>query len=273
MTSSIINGLLRDWGTDPLFILTVAALPMLWLALRARLNSAEKTASWPGRYRIWSRLSALLWLGCILLFSAPALVNPRVDALEQQFPYDLSCSENTPIVLLGAGVHKKAQSADDVEYLHGPAHVRAAHAAKLATQHTSAAVIVAGAGLYDVSEASMMRQYLVQRGVAAGRIVAESASRNTRENAENIARYIEAQNWPVEIRLVTSAMHMPRAMRVFRAQGLEPCAAPVDYLALQNVPWYVLAPQTSALLKFDKYLHELIGSWVYERRGWFDRAS
>jgi len=114
----------------------------------------------------------------------------------------------------------------------------------------------------------MMRAYLSQRGVDPQRVILDETSVNTYENAQNAATVVATKGWPSDVRLVTSAMHMPRAVKVFEAAGLTVCAIPVDYLAIKNVPWWALAPQTTALSKFRKYLHEIIGTALYRHRGW-----
>jgi len=261
MNSSIINGLIRDWGTDPIFILAVTAIPMLWLALCSRRRKPRQKPNGWHSHPVWSRLFALLWLSWLLLSTAPASVNPLVEAWEKKVPFDSSCAPDSPIVLLGGGIN-------EVEFLYRASHVRAAFAARLATTFEQAPIVAAGGGLADIPEAAMMRQYLVFRGLDEARIFTDDRSINTRENALNVASLVVEKNWSNEVRLVTSAIHMPRAIGVFQAVGLTPCALPTDYQALSNVPWYMLAPQTTALEKFDDYLHERIGTWVYKRRGW-----
>jgi len=240
---SIVIALMRDWGTDPIFLLVFTAIPLLWMvAFRSKSKRRSRLLS-----RSWAwirRAYAAAWLMLVLVFTAPAIVNPLVDELEQRYPLDSSCLANSPIVVLGAGVSRRATPV--------------------------APIVVSGAGVHSVSEGAMMQAYLQQNGVASARIAAETRSMNTRENALNVSEMMREQYDTSEIRLVTSAMHMPRAMGVFQAVGLQPCAVPVDHMALQNVPWYTLAPQSSAMHKFDKYLHERIGSWLYRRNGWFE---
>jgi len=257
MNSSIINNLLRDWGTDPLFLMVIAGFPLMWFALRSGR-----------RRRVGPWLFTFVWLALVLVSSAPVIVNPLVGALERQSPHDDSCAADTPIMLLSAGLDSRASSAEEVEYLYGPAHVRSARASKLALENLSAPVFVSGKGLYEVSEASMARAYLMQRGVEANRIVMDEASRNTYENAINAATVANSNEWGLRVRVVTSAMHMPRSIAVFESAGFQPCAIPVDFLEVKNVPWYAIAPQTTALAKFRKYLHERIGTAVYRYKGW-----
>lgn len=266
MSSSIINSLLRDWGTDPLFLIAVASLPLLIGCVLPARGKARRV--WRTAFR-W--LTAIIWLVCVLTFSAPLLVNPQVDAWEVRYAHDESCEAASPIVVLGAGLNRVATAADQTEYLYFSSHIRAARTAELALANPQATVITAGAGNTNITEAEMMRAYLTQRGISARRILLDSASENTYEHAVNIATLLKDRDLGQRFRLVTSALHMPRAMGVFKTQGLAPCAIPVDYVAVKPVPWFAIAPQTTALAKFRTYLHERIGYQLYKAKGWINQ--
>ena len=73
--------------------------------------------------------------------------------------------------------------------------------------------VVAGEGV-----APLMRDFLVTHGVPAAVILVENASRNTHENAVNVARLLAGV--PGRKVLVTSDYHMFRARRAFEKAGL-----------------------------------------------------
>lgn len=64
------------------------------------------------------------------------------------------------------------------------------------------------------------------------------------------------------ILLVTSASHMPRAMRHFQAVGLSPIAAPTHYLTQFNSPSSVRywVPSASHLHKTERAVYEALGN-------------
>jgi len=64
-------------------------------------------------------------------------------------------------------------------------------------------------------------------GVSAEDILRLSEPRDTEQESQQIAPLVGSQRFI----LVTSAAHMPRAMGLFRKRGLQPIAAPTDYLA------------------------------------------
>jgi hypothetical protein len=66
------------------------------------------------------------------------------------------------------------------------------------------------------------------------------------------------------ILLVTSALHMPRALALFKAQGLGVTPAPTDFEAGQEPPSGMLAwlPDAGALNGSALAMKELVGKWV-----------
>jgi uncharacterized SAM-binding protein YcdF (DUF218 family) len=81
-----------------------------------------------------------------------------------------------------------------------------------------------------IAEAEIMREFLTGLAVPKTLILVETQSRNTVENARLLRKLILRQ----PLILITSARHMPRAMRVFKAQGMQPLPAPCDFQVRQN---------------------------------------
>jgi uncharacterized SAM-binding protein YcdF (DUF218 family) len=120
------------------------------------------------------------------------------------------------------------------------------------------------------SAAGAVADFIIGTGIAADRVILESASRNTRENAAmtyDIVKPKPGERWL----LVTSAFHMPRAMGVFRVAGFEVVAWPVDYRTTGNGD----ATRSTGSIGEGTYhvdisTKELIGLIVYRLRGWTD---
>ena len=87
-----------------------------------------------------------------------------------------------------------------------------------------------GKGGGGPSEAEVMRDLALAAGVAAGapegRLVLETESRSTLENARCSARIMRARGWTKAL-VVTDAVHLPRALMAFRALGIEAKGAAV----------------------------------------------
>ncbi|MGJ7457464.1 ElyC/SanA/YdcF family protein [Halomonas sp. RA08-2] len=95
-------------------------------------------------------------------------------------------------------------------------------------------------------------------GVPAERIVALDTPTDTGQEATAVR---EALGEGARVLLVTSASHMPRAMRHFEAAGLAPLAAPTHYLANRGdgVGLRYLVPSASELRKTERAFYEWMG--------------
>ena len=92
----------------------------------------------------------------------------------------------------------------------------------------------------------------------------EGESRNTAENASKSAAILRDAGVR-RIVLVTQAFHMPRAVRLFRAAGLEVVPAPTQFKTAANSPLgpLDLLPQSNALRNSYFALHEWLGiAWL-----------
>jgi uncharacterized SAM-binding protein YcdF (DUF218 family) len=69
--------------------------------------------------------------------------------------------------------------------------------------------------------------------------------------------------------LVTSALHMPRALATFRALGVDTIPAPTDFEAVPQ-PFHPLRwlPDAETLAASTQAIKEYLGLWVYRWRGW-----
>lgn len=113
-----------------------------------------------------------------------------------------------------------------------------------------------------------MRDMLVRLGVPADRIVLESTSRNSRDEAVMIAPMLRALGADALV-LVTSAVHMPRSVGAFRAVGWNPtpAVAPDSWFENDWSDW--VRPTTHGLEFSEEVAHELLGLPYYRLRGWW----
>ena len=116
-----------------------------------------------------------------------------------------------------------------------------------------------------LTEAGRAKIFFDSMGVPAQRVLYESASRTTYENAILSARLPgvdPARPWL----LLTSASHMPRAMATFQKAGWNVTAYAVDYSTGNHTPWtdYSLA---DGAVKWKIALHELAGLLAYRLAG------
>jgi uncharacterized SAM-binding protein YcdF (DUF218 family) len=103
----------------------------------------------------------------------------------------------------------------------------------LARRHPEARLVFTGGSaavfMQELKESEVARMFFDQMGLDTSRIVFESESRNTWENAVFTHRLMQPRPGAVWV-LITSALHMPRAVGAFRKAGWTPLPFPVDYL-------------------------------------------
>ena len=117
----------------------------------------------------------------------------------------------------------------------------------------------------------VMRDELVRLGVPPERIVLESASRTTHDEAVLIAPLLRSLGVQ-QVVLVTSETHMRRALGSFRAAGWNAVPAiatdprrPVDR-------WQWVVPTDRGLDATSDVVHEILGIPYYWLRGWWRNA-
>jgi len=201
----------------------------------------------------------------LIMAMAPFGANALVWLVESRVPATNACAAlPSPIVVLAAGFEREPADSHDIAALEADSIRRALGAAELWRRTPGATLVLAGGGPYAISESAVLQDLMQQLGVPAQTIRSESSSHTTWENAEQLRALQPAL--PTQIRLVSSALHLPRALVAFRAAGFQPCAIASDrrYLAASGLGYYL--PQSSALRKAEFPIHELVGEAVYRWR-------
>ncbi|AFY64738.1 YdcF family protein [Geitlerinema sp. PCC 7407] len=126
-------------------------------------------------------------------------------------------------------------------------------------------------------ESADMAAMVQTMGVPESAILEDPDSYNTYQNAINVLQLMRANNIQ-KILLVTSAMHMPRSLRIFQKLGVDAAPAPTDFLVTQQeLEEYTgslqaillnLTPDSERLLQTTRALKEYIGLVIYRLRGW-----
>jgi uncharacterized SAM-binding protein YcdF (DUF218 family) len=118
-------------------------------------------------------------------------------------------------------------------------------------------LVLSGGDYQDIApDASIMQQVALDQGLDRDRIIVETSSSDTADQA-NLLRDRMGQ---APFYLVTSASHMPRAMRMFIRSGTQPIAAPTDFRAVW-APFQVtdVFPQAGTLANTERAFYEYLG--------------
>jgi uncharacterized SAM-binding protein YcdF (DUF218 family) len=233
---------------------------LLFLALGLCVGWLVRTSR-AARYACRCCLAAyiLLWLFC-----TPAVSHFTAMSIEHLSPpLEHRPSEAQAIVVLGVGVIPPA-APDFRTHLGDRTLRRCLKAAELYHDGPPLPVLATG-GKVDKSkpgdtEAVAMKQLLLRLGVPDDRILTETRSIDTYENAVYSQQQLAARRID-HILLVTDAAHMPRASALFRKRGLTVIPAPSHYFT-SEFSWDLFAflPNLSAADINSAIFHEHLGT-------------
>jgi uncharacterized SAM-binding protein YcdF (DUF218 family) len=253
-----------------MILLKSLATPLVWVSV---LLVSGLVLTRPARRRRLLRIGRWLLLAATVLLLVLSL-KPVAEPLA----YSLECQYRSPppetlkgldiIVVLGCGVYPSGGLRQEAE-ISREAYPRLYHGV-VCFKDSGAGVLALCGGVPRggvESEAEVMRRMAMQLGVPEDRIVAETSSRNTMQNAANSAKLLLGRQR--RIGLVTSATHMPRSRKVFEKQFPRDQIVPVPvYYTYDFVGWSPenLIPSSDSLEKSSIALHEWIGLAWYALR-------
>lgn len=212
-----------------------------WLLRARRLSAAVATAA----------------IGWSLLWSIPQMSDWLRAPLESRYPVvaDAALPEADAIVVLGGGnygwLHRPGIRLDQLESSRIAAGTRAWLSGR------APIVILSGGGKPGDTEARTMAAAIVKLGVPASALLLEEHSRSTADNAHYTAALAERRRIR-SVLLVTSSLHMPRAMLQFRNAGIDAIAVPVPEKADRSHWRDRWLPSRSALWRSGRAFKEYI---------------
>ena len=203
----------------------------------------------------------------LLFLSFPPSANWLSDSLEQKYSIPSAAIFMDPkihwIVVLGGG-HNSSMPAG--QQLSDSSRARVVEAIRIFRMKEGRTLIFSGGGVYDPNpNAIAMAEQAKALGIDQKNVLLESKSRDTEEQAELLAPTLK-QN---PFFLITSAIHMPRAMSLFMKKGMNPIAAPCDFSFISQNPPALLRflPNASSLQQSERSFRERLGMIYSTVRG------
>ena len=226
--------------------------------------------------RFWptGRKFVLLSLTLLVIAGFSPLGSLMLLPLENRFP-QWGAGQRSPagIIVLGGAQETVLTMARGQISLNEAAE-RMTEAAHLARRYPLAKLVftggdggfLGGAGV----EADDAQNLFVKLGVPNSQLIMERASRNTYENAGQVAKLVQPKAGEVWL-LVTSAAHMPRAVGSFRKAGIFVTPYPVDYRTRGWLDATSFAAEASkGLRRVDNAVQEWVGLMTYRALGYTD---
>lgn len=223
----------------------------------------------------WYRNRAARWLATSVAVASIALMTPLVaNALlavaESKDASDADCAADAPryVVVLAGGADREPQNTSDVSALSSDTVYRLLAGFEVFSRASQDAhLMLVGGGPYSIRESDVMRTLALRLGIPETSISVETDSTTTWESAQRLAKLTPV---PHRFWLVTSALHMPRAMLALRHAGFEPCSFSSGsfYVPPGGLGYFI--PHTSSLIKSEAAIHEILGNLAYRIRAWKD---
>jgi uncharacterized SAM-binding protein YcdF (DUF218 family) len=227
----------------------------------------------------WTPVAIVAALIILFLSSNAWTTNWLAQSLEWQNISATELPTADAIVILGGGTRSQAYPRPDVDF--SDAGDRVWYGATLYRAGKAPKIIVSGGRIAwkggGTPEAEDLTKLLIAMGIPQLDIIPESNSFNTRDNAVNVQKILKERDFK-RILLVTSAMHMPRSMAIFKRIGINAIAAPTDYRISQLEIDEPNRQTESAILSFlpndeclsltTQAIREYIGIFIYKLRGW-----
>jgi uncharacterized SAM-binding protein YcdF (DUF218 family) len=259
-------------GSDFVGYLVSAGGAVSVLFLIALWTIRSPSSARPRRLLIASALVfTLLSMFGVQVLVARILSNPFT-------PFDASQLESgrsTAIVVLGSGsVVAEDWDGRTLSFVDQAAAIRVAEAVRVFRLVDPAIVVSSGGDPHarrrGARTGETMKDALVGAGVPLDRILVETESRTTRDEAVIVAPMLRSRGIS-QVILVTSGLHMTRALGAFRAAAVHAIPA-IAHDFGSDFSWgFMLIPSKEGLGLASENAHEMLALAYYWLRGWWQR--
>lgn len=246
-------------------ILLFFTFPLTWILILL-ISAFVKRKSWSSKY--FQRVALIIFI----LFSN-GVIHCEVMKLWEGKNEPLSNGQYDAAVVLG-GYSSWNERHATVSF--NDASDRLIKAVELYKTHVVKKIVLSGgSGLVtkpEEKESTWSKDLLIRLGVPDTAIILEDDSRNTHENALFTSRILKEKNMSDgHYVLITSAFHMNRAGRCFRAEGVNIDELRVDFKIDDDD--YVLStyliPSAITLESWQLLIKEWLGFIAYSAKGYF----
>ena len=181
----------------------------------------------------------------------------------------------TGIIVLGGALNADLAAARGITQAFTISGSRITEATALALRFPNARLVFSGGSGYltgtHPDEAHYSGRVVTALGIATARITYEDRSRNTFENAiftRDLVKPRPGEQWL----LVTSALHMPRSIGIFRKAGFDVVPYPVNYQTEGSAAefWESDQDASDGFFLTNWAGHEWVGLLVYRMMGMTD---
>lgn len=205
-----------------------------------------------------AKLFVLAGFVFLILFTSRPFGNFLLAPLEDKYPpLRIEASGDSKFIVVLAGSLNFKPELPITSQMTAPMVIRLMEGIRIhkALPHTR--LILSGGGRHEVSEAEMMRRLAEVFGVDRERMILETKSLTTYEEAQCLKPIVRGEKFI----LVTSARHMPRSMALFQKLGMKPVPAPTNHLVRehQDFPFENWIPHANNMVLCSEAVYEYMG--------------
>jgi uncharacterized SAM-binding protein YcdF (DUF218 family) len=244
--------------------LIINPVPILYFLLFAGISAIGLNYRKTGRVLI---TIAAIWFIIITTRFIPEIMVKSLEGRYSQLSDSSirNLADSCDIIVLGGG-HTDDKSLSPNNQLSLSALSRLIEGIRVHRIIPDSKLILSGyKGRSEITQAMVLYRTALILGVDSASILLLTAPSNTRMEAEEYAKKSATKK---NLVLVTSAIHMPRAMLLFRQAGINPIASPADFIIKirsRKYPWRWI-PSSSNIGMMEKSIHEYAGI-IWDRMG------
>lgn len=196
---------------------------------------------------------SFLWLA---LIGYSPFSNALIQPLENQYISYINIDKKIKYVLVLGSAHVSNKEMSKLSQLSKTAMMRLSEGIRIYKELDDAKLIVSGySGDDTIPHALVLRDVAISLGVPSEDIITQEEAKDTQEEAEYVQKTVNKDRFI----LVTSASHMPRAMKIFESAWLNPIPAPTDFLSKEDGS-YIREPRAKEVRKTELAMHEYVGT-------------
>ena len=202
----------------------------------------------------------------ILIFSSlPIISNKFIAYLEKDYkPIEISEIENVDAIVVLSGMIKVVGDEENLKYEFTDSVDRFFAGLDLFNNNKSPILILTRGKMpwsVGIAEGEYLKVLAIKYGVPEENIILTDEVQNTDQEAKSIKEILTENS---KIILVTSAFHMPRAEKVFKAANINLIPFPVDFQNSKSKTTMMdFIPSAGSLFDTSHFVREMIGRLYY----------
>lgn len=198
----------------------------------------------------------LFGMVCFYLFTTAPLSIVLLRPLERRSPAltELARLPAPRYIVVLAGGPGRVNNVPPTSFLEEATALRVIEGVRIFYQLSGQAILIMSGG-GELQSGARMAAFAAALGVPANKLLAETNSLDTHGNAREVQPLVQSAPFV----LVTSASHLPRALKIFQGLGMQPIPAPADFRSPDSLQLSDFLPAGVHLKNLETALHEYWG--------------